>query len=129
MGAGARPEFGPDIAERFAWSETLTADDLDWAAAQRRSAVDRMRRLLPEGTILVAPSAPGIAPLRTARTDELEERRAKAFLINVPTGLAGLPQVSLPLASLDGCPVGVSLIAAAGADEMLLRFARLVAAS
>lgn len=122
-----RPEFGPDIAERFAWSQTLTDDDLDWAAEQRRTAVGRMRQLLPQGTVLVAPSAPGIAPLRTASMDELEERRAKAFLINVPTGLAGLPQVSLPLAHLDGCPLGVSLIAAPGADEMLLRFARRVA--
>jgi amidase len=124
-----RPELGPDIAERFAWSETLTDDDLDWAAGQRRTAVDRMRRLLPEGTVLVAPSAPGIAPLRSAGMDELEERRAKAFLINVPTGLAGLPQVSLPLAHLDGCPLGVSMIAAPGGDEMLLSFTRQVAAA
>ena len=124
-----RPEFGPDITARFAWSQTLTDDDLDWAAGQRRKAVDRMRQLLPEGTVLVAPSAPGIAPLLTASMDELEERRTKAFLINVPTGMAGLPQVSMPLAYLDGCPLGVSLIAAPGGDEMLLRFARQVAAA
>jgi amidase len=124
-----RPGFGPDIAERFAWAETLTGDDLDWAAGQRRTAVDRMRQLLPDGTVLVAPSAPGIAPLRSASMAELEARRAKAFLINVPTGLAGLPQVSLPLAHLDDCPLGVSLIAAPGGDEMLLRLARQVAAA
>jgi amidase len=124
-----RPGFGPDIAERFAWAETLTGDDLDWAAGQRRTAVDRMRQLLPDGTVLVAPSAPGIAPLRSASMAELEARRARAFLINVPTGLAGLPQVSLPLAHLDDCPLGVSLIAAPGGDEMLLRLARQVAAA
>ena len=126
---GARPALGPDIAQRFAWSETLTGDDLDWAAARRRAAVDRMRQLLPAGTVLVAPSAPGIAPLRSASMDALEARRAKAFLINAPTGLAGLPQVSLPLARLDGCPLGVSLIAAPGGDEMLLRLARQVKVS
>lgn len=124
-----QPELGPDIAERFAWAETVTADDLAWAAARRQAAVDRMRELLPAGTVLVAPSAPGIAPLRQASLAELEERRAKAFLINVPTGLPGLPQVSLPLARLDGCPLGVSLIAAPGGDEMLLRFARQVTES
>jgi len=35
-------------------------------------------------------------------------------------GLARLPQVSLPLATLDGCPLGLSLIAARGNDTLLL---------
>jgi amidase len=34
-----------------------------------------------------------------------------------------LPQVSLPFASLNGCPLGLSLIAARGNDEMLLALA------
>jgi amidase len=40
-----------------------------------------------------------------------------------PAGLARLPQVSLPLAQLDDCPLGLSLIAARGADAMLLALA------
>jgi amidase len=39
-------------------------------------------------------------------------------------GLARLPQVSLPLAMLDGCPLGLSLIAARGNDTLLLALAR-----
>ena len=39
-------------------------------------------------------------------------------------GLARLPQVSLPLASLDSCPLGLSLIAWRGNDTMLLALAR-----
>jgi amidase len=38
--------------------------------------------------------------------------------------LARLPQVSLPLASLAGCPLGISVIAARGADMALLALAR-----
>jgi amidase len=38
--------------------------------------------------------------------------------------LARLPQVSLPLAELDGCPLGLSLIAARGNDTLLLALAR-----
>jgi amidase len=34
--------------------------------------------------------------------------------------MARLPQISLPLASADGLPVGLGLIAAHGNDEMLL---------
>ena len=40
------------------------------------------------------------------------------------SGLGRLPQVSLPLATLNGCPLGLSLIAARGNDEMLLEVAR-----
>ena len=38
-------------------------------------------------------------------------------------GLGGLPQVSLPLAAVDGCPVGLSIAGARGSDLMLLRLA------
>ena len=41
-------------------------------------------------------------------------------------GLARLPQINLPLATLRGCPLGLSLIAARGNDTMLLELARRV---
>jgi amidase len=37
--------------------------------------------------------------------------------------LARLPQVSLPLAQFDGCPLGLSLIAARDSDTLLLTLA------
>jgi amidase len=42
-------------------------------------------------------------------------------------GHAGLPQVTLPLATLQGCPLGISLIAARGNDALLLTLARRIA--
>jgi amidase len=42
-------------------------------------------------------------------------------------GLAHLPQVSLPLGILDGCPLGLSLVAPRGADTMLLAIATVLA--
>jgi len=35
-------------------------------------------------------------------------------------GLSGLPQVSLPIGSVAGCPVGLSFVGWAGGDEALL---------
>ena len=40
------------------------------------------------------------------------------------SGLGRLPQVSLPLTTLNGCPLGISLVAARGNDEMLLELAQ-----
>lgn len=38
-------------------------------------------------------------------------------------GLAGLPQMNLPVGTVAGCPAGMSLIAWAGGDEVLLDLA------
>ena len=40
------------------------------------------------------------------------------------SGLGGLPQVSLPLAELEGLPLGLSIVARRGDDMMLLGLAR-----
>ena len=39
-------------------------------------------------------------------------------------GTTGRPQINLPLAVVGGLPVGLSLLGACGADEVLLAFAR-----
>jgi amidase len=39
------------------------------------------------------------------------------------SGLSGLPQISLPIGSLGGRPVGLSFIGWAGGDEALLDLA------
>jgi amidase len=39
-------------------------------------------------------------------------------------GTTGRPQINLPLAAVGGLPVGLSLLGARGADEVLLAFAR-----
>ena len=43
--------------------------------------------------------------------------------------LGGAPAVSLPLASADGLPVGLSLVGRPGEDERLLAAARLASAA
>jgi len=42
-------------------------------------------------------------------------------------GLSGLPQVSLPLGTADGLPIGLSLIGWRGSDRTLIEFARRLA--
>ena len=41
--------------------------------------------------------------------------------------LCGLPQVTLPRATLEGCPLGLSLIGPRGSDLLLLQVARRLA--
>jgi amidase len=83
-----------------------------------------MERLLRGNAVLALPSAPGIAPLRNSPAKEIDTLRSRALPMLCIAGLARLPQVSLPLATLAGCPLGLSLIAARGNDTMLLALAR-----
>jgi amidase len=42
-------------------------------------------------------------------------------------GLAGLPEVTLPVGRVEGAPVGLSLVAGAGRDQALLALAERLA--
>jgi len=75
-------------------------------------------------TVICLPSAPGIAPRLNASAEDLVEHRSRVLGLTAMAGLAGLPQISLPLAQLDGCPLGFSLIAGPGRDLQLLALAR-----
>ncbi|WP_162794464.1 amidase family protein [Nocardioides houyundeii] len=118
------PLLGEDIASRFEIAQQQAPEVADAAWALRHHIRKRMWGLLADNAIIVAPSAVGPAPLRNASFDELEVRRRAAFQLMCPAGHAQLCQVSLPLATVDGAPVGISLIAAPGNDELLLEVTR-----
>ena len=72
-------------------------------------------------------TVPDIAPLRDASAAAPDDFRARMMSLLCIASLAGLPQVSLPLATVQGCPLGISLIAARGEDLLLLALARRIA--
>jgi len=118
-----QPNLGPGVKERIQWTSTLAAKDVAAAREQREDIARRMEALLAGNAVLVLPTVPGIAPLRNTPPAELDDFRGRAMGLLCIAGLARLPQVNLPLGTLDGCPLGLSLIARRGADEMLLRLA------
>ncbi|WP_375460282.1 amidase [uncultured Enterovirga sp.] len=118
----AKPEFGPGIRERFAAAARLDPAEVAEARRLRETIRTRMRDLVA-GAILVLPTAPGIAPLLATPEPELDLFRAKALEILCPAGHAGLPQISIPAGTIEGCPVGISLAASPGSDQILLDIA------
>jgi len=87
-----------------------------------------MHALLADDTVLAIPTTPGIAPRLDTPVPELEAWRNRCLGLLCIAGHAGLPQVSLPAGTVDGCPTGLSLVAAPGRDTMLLELARRLAA-
>jgi amidase len=53
--------------------------------------------------------------------------RPRISTLTCVAGTTGTPQINLPLAEVDGLPVGLSLLGARGSDEVLIAFAREVA--
>jgi amidase len=87
-----------------------------------------MDRLMGPDDLLCLPTSPRAAPLLGTPVDKVEiEYRNQALCLLCIAGLAGLPQ--LPMAQIEGLPLGLSIIGRQGADTTLLSVASDLAAS
>ena len=124
-----QPQLGPGIKERLDIAAALDPADVAKAEHSREEIAKRVADLLDDRALLMLPTVPGIAIKADAPLPELEQFRISAMSLLCIAGLARLPQISLPLARLDGCPVGISLIGPRGADEALIAAAAAIAAA
>ncbi|TFY98508.1 amidase [Ramlibacter rhizophilus] len=119
-----QPHFGAPIAARWRAASAVTAQDAARAREQAGAIRAAVRaRLGPDG-VAVLPSAASLAPRRDADPASVDAVRLRTMAITCIAGLAGLPQVSLPLRSDAPRPLGISLLGAAGSDLALIRLAR-----
>ena len=120
-----KPSFGRGVRERMAWASEVAPDAVVRARRTHADIRAHLDDLLAESDVLCLPSSPRVAPLKNTPTDDLEIRfRHQAMCLLCISGLGGLPQVSLPLATLDGLPIGLSIVGRRGSDSMLLALAR-----
>lgn len=115
--------FAPDIQLRFDWCKTISEADVVAAKQQRQRFTDWLENEI-EGSVLIIPTTPGLAPLFDAADDELAAYRNQLMDITAIAGLAGLPQLHLPVCTLDGAPCGLSLVGSKGTDLALIEFAK-----
>ncbi len=115
--------LGPGIKERFAMAATITPEATAAARQEREIIRAHMHELVPPGTVVCLPTAPVIAPKIDTPPEGLEFFRANTLALTCIAGHSGLPQISLPAATVEGCPVGLSFIGWAGGDEALLDLA------
>lgn len=123
------PVLGPGVKERFDWSSKVTDAQMQEAEQFRARFRQHLADVLGSDGVLVMPSMPDIAPLRTADEASLEAYRNQAVQMLCLAGLSGFPQISLPLASREGAPLGISLLGPAGTDRSLIAMAQQLAAA
>ncbi|MDJ0831920.1 MAG: amidase [Gammaproteobacteria bacterium] len=120
----SQPDFGPGVRERFEMAASITSGMTRKALDARAEMRNELLDLMGNDGLLVLPTSPGPAPLRDADETALGGFRQAALELLSPAGLAGLPQISIPVGMVDGAPVGLSMIAPAGRDEWLLGLAQ-----
>jgi len=123
------PRFGFDVAASYEAGKALTDAEVKAARATRYEVMARMESLLEDGAVVCLPTTPTTAPFKDERISRRRSLGAGYSLLNCIAGTTGRPQISLPVAEVDGLPVGLSLIGSRGADEVLLAFVREVEAA
>jgi Asp-tRNA(Asn)/Glu-tRNA(Gln) amidotransferase A subunit family amidase len=108
---------------RLRASEALTVEDYRAALATREEMRAAMARLAPVVDALIAPAAPGIAPLWDPE-DTQNPRPTGDIAANAATSALGVPCVTLPLMAVEGMPFGAQLIGQAHADARVTAMAR-----
>lgn len=122
------PPLGPGVAERFAWSRDVTDAQVSAGRAFRAAFRSHLAALLGSDGVLLMPTMPDIAPLRSEGEAGLEDYRNRAIQLLCIAGLSGFPQLSMPLAQREGAPLGLSLLGPAGSDRALVALAQRIAA-
>ena len=122
------PRFGFDIADNFVRGRETPNAVLAAAREFRAARRAELMAMLDQETIFLLPTAPFPAPLRGQPRSTMWGQRTAISTLTTISGTLGAPQLSMPLALVDGLPVGLSILARPGGDDILLAFARSLAA-
>jgi amidase len=118
------PRLQFSVARGLVLASAIPESERQWASLVRAEARARLHWLLPPGTILCMPTTPFPAPRKGLPLGELDPLRARISCLTSHGGLTGVPQVSLPGATVEGLPVGLSILGARGSDAALVAVAK-----
>ena len=124
--SGNLDTFGEEIRGRLEKISSVTQNDMEEKRLVRKQLISQIENIISPGTIIIFPTAPGVAPLKGRAIEEARASRINTMRHTCVATVAGLPQVSMPLMEKDGCPVGISFMGARGQDGQLLAAAQAI---
>ncbi len=117
------PPLGPGVAQRFAWARAVTDAQLASGTVFRQQFRQKLVDVLGSDGVLVMPTMPDVAPRISDDEAGLENYRNSTIRMLCISVLSGFPQLSMPLASRLGAPLGLSLLGPPGSERSLVRMA------
>jgi amidase len=120
--ASERPPFGKLIAANFRLLEQIDRPRLGERVALRERLATRLNRALASAALLCIPTTSAPPPrLGHPFGDRADDPYMTPTLtLQTFATIGRLPQVTVPAGMVDGAPVGLSFLAAAGDDARLL---------
>lgn len=112
-----KPEISEETAEYLKRIRGKSFKEFVETKKKREFFTNTFQGLLSSGELLMIPTSPGPAAEHEAfdlDTFLINQRRLYAI-----AEVVGLPQLTLPLLTVDGMPMGISLIALPGEDRLL----------
>jgi amidase len=123
--ATADAEFGPLIRQAFEMSRSLDRTAVAKMIRRRETYFRRMNSFLSNRDLLCIPTSPCPAPIKGSIKSREQAGHSYSYYprtlsLTSLSGVARLPQVTLPVAEVSGAPVGLSFLARTGEDAFLL---------
>ncbi|MEN0039944.1 MAG: amidase [Pseudomonadota bacterium] len=118
-----KPDLGPGVKERFEFGASVTKAEFEKHAGKRIQMRLALEDLIGSDGLLILPTMPSCAQLKTESEETLQAFRERALRLLCLSGNSGLPQITLPLATVYDAPLGVSIIGPRGSDRRLVRIA------
>lgn len=117
-----QPTLPPGQKARLLTASKITLEDYHTALKEKDKIKAHVESLIEEDTLLCLPTVSSVAPLRSAGLKEITQHRQQSSSLLCVSPLSGTPQVTLPIAEMEGMPLGLSLIGAPGTDRQLVEF-------
>jgi amidase len=123
-----RPELGPMAATGFKFARSIDRTRLGQWIEMREKYAQKLSAAVGARDLLCIPTSPTIAPLKGSSSgDRNSDYYQRTLATTAISGVGRLPQVTMPLANVNGVPIGLSLIDARGEDAFLLDVASAIA--
>ncbi len=122
--ASEKPTLGPMTETGFSFALQLERPQLRQVFALRERYYRNMQESLAGDSVLVMPTSPTVAPMKgEVKLGRDSDYYQRALAFNSIAGTARIPQISMPLATAVGAPIGVSILGTRDSDAFLLNVA------
>lgn len=116
------PTLPPGQKQRLEAASKISLQAYLDAKEEMNRIKKHIEKLLPTDCIMILPTAASVAPLKSDSLEEITANRLQSSSLLCISPLAGVPQVTLPLCTMEDVPLGISLIGTEGTDMTLVSF-------
>jgi amidase len=120
--------FDPAIRERLQLGESIAPRRLSQAKDFKAGLKDRVSTLISDNAVLLMPTIPMVIPKKHAPQSDLDEFRNRSISYCCLSGLAGFPQLSVPIKASEAATLSISIVGIGGGDRRALAAAKFVSA-